>query len=281
MSDSLFFVIKEQQGVCSFGKDPRASLNGSFLNSQKMKQNPSLGDRRTQKTQQRYQALSRSGVGAYYKALEVLTSVSSLRRQGDWEQLTALKVIGRGLGFVPLSSCFHQSLVYQPMDIYGIQIAGQLSFITFASSKLQAKYGLALLFKSQQNLFFFPCAVWLLFMANNDRQDFVYDEMSREKKLKILILFVRVAFEPRAFTVRLLRLLLNFMNHKPHRNKEREQLCYFMSVVTGAVPPAPQLVLTLIQPLHQSQEELNCMQRLSRNIIRLKGNLTFGNLGPR
>lgn len=33
MSDSLFFVIKEQQGVCSFGKDPRASLNGSFLNS--------------------------------------------------------------------------------------------------------------------------------------------------------------------------------------------------------------------------------------------------------
>lgn len=82
-------------------------------------------------------------------------------------------------------------------------------------------------------------------MANNDRQDFVYDEMSREKKLKILIPFVRVAFEPRAFTVRLLRLLLNFMVHKPHRNKEREQLCYFMSVITGAVSPAPWLVLTL------------------------------------
>ena len=86
---------------------------------------------------------------------------------------------------------------------------------------------------------FFPRAIWLLYMANNDRQDFVYDEMSREKKLRILILFVRVAFEHRAFTVWLLRLLLNFMDHKPHRNKEREQLCYFMSVITGAVLPAP------------------------------------------
>lgn len=33
---------------------------------------------------------------------------------------------------------------------------------------------------------------------------------------------VRVAFEPRVLSVQLLRLLLNFMDHKPHGNKESE-----------------------------------------------------------
>lgn len=46
---------------------------------------------------------------------------------------------------------------------------------------------------------------------------------------------VRVAFEPRVFSVQLLRLLLNFMDHKPHGNKEREHPCYYKSVKTGAV----------------------------------------------
>lgn len=80
--------------------------------------------------------------------------------------------------------------------------------------------------------------MWLCYMANNDRHEFVYDEMLREKKLSNLILFVRVAFEHCAFTIWLLRLLLNFMDHKPHRNKEREQPCYYMSVITRAVSPA-------------------------------------------
>lgn len=39
-------------------------------------------------------------------------------------------------------------------------------------------------------------------------------------------LWLRVAFEPRVLSVQLLRLLLNFMDHKPHRNKERERPCY-------------------------------------------------------
>lgn len=46
---------------------------------------------------------------------------------------------------------------------------------------------------------------------------------------------VRVAFEPRVLSVQLLRLLLNFMGHKPHGNKESEHLCYYKSVKTEAI----------------------------------------------
>lgn len=46
---------------------------------------------------------------------------------------------------------------------------------------------------------------------------------------------MQVAFEPRALSVQLLRLLLNFMDHKPHGNKESERPCYYKSVKTGAI----------------------------------------------
>lgn len=71
--------------------------------------------------------------------------------------------------------------------------------------------------------------MWLLSMANNGRQALVNDEMSKEKKLKIPILFVRVALGCQAVTVQLLRLSLNFTDRKPHRNKEREELCHCRS----------------------------------------------------
>lgn len=52
---------------------------------------------------------------------------------------------------------------------------------------------------------------------------------------KIQILFLTVASQRCVFTVQLLRLLLNFMDHKPHGNKESEQLCYYNSVKTGDI----------------------------------------------
>lgn len=56
-----------------------------------------------------------------------------------------------------------------------------------------------------------------------------------ERILESRSLLVRVAFEPHVFSCQLLRLLLNFMDHKPHRNKEVEQPRYYTSVKTGAV----------------------------------------------
>lgn len=52
---------------------------------------------------------------------------------------------------------------------------------------------------------------------------------------KIQILFHAAASQRRVLTVQLLRLLLNFMDHKPHGNKESEQLCYYNSVKTGDI----------------------------------------------
>lgn len=52
---------------------------------------------------------------------------------------------------------------------------------------------------------------------------------------KIQILFHTAAFQRCVLTVQLLRLLLNFMDHKPHGNKESEQLCYYNSVKTGDI----------------------------------------------
>lgn len=57
------------------------------------------------------------------------------RRRAGREQLTALKAIGRNLGFILLFSYSHQFLEYHPLNVYGPQIPGQLSFRTFASSK--------------------------------------------------------------------------------------------------------------------------------------------------
>lgn len=52
---------------------------------------------------------------------------------------------------------------------------------------------------------------------------------------KIQVLFHTAASQRCVFTVQLLRLLLNFMDHKPHGNKESEQLCYYNSVKTGDI----------------------------------------------
>lgn len=52
---------------------------------------------------------------------------------------------------------------------------------------------------------------------------------------KIQVLFCTAAFQRRVLTVQLLRLLLNFMDHKPHGNKESEQPCYYNSVKTGDI----------------------------------------------
>jgi len=52
---------------------------------------------------------------------------------------------------------------------------------------------------------------------------------------KIQILFHTAASQRCVLTVQLLRLLLNFMDHKPHGNKESEQLCYYNSVKTGDI----------------------------------------------
>lgn len=52
---------------------------------------------------------------------------------------------------------------------------------------------------------------------------------------KIQILFPTAASQRCVLTVQLLRLLLNFMDHKPHGNKESEQLCYYNSVKTGNI----------------------------------------------
>lgn len=52
---------------------------------------------------------------------------------------------------------------------------------------------------------------------------------------KIQILFHIAASQRCVLTVQLLRLLLNFMDHKPHGNKESEQLCYYNSVKTGDI----------------------------------------------
>lgn len=52
---------------------------------------------------------------------------------------------------------------------------------------------------------------------------------------KIQILFHPAASQRCVLTVQLLRLLLNFMDHKPHGNKESEQLCYYNSVKTGDI----------------------------------------------
>lgn len=52
---------------------------------------------------------------------------------------------------------------------------------------------------------------------------------------KIQILSHTAASQRCVLTVQLLRLLLNFMDHKPHGNKESEQLCYYNSVKTGDI----------------------------------------------
>lgn len=52
---------------------------------------------------------------------------------------------------------------------------------------------------------------------------------------KIQILFLTEGSQRCVLTVQLLRLLLNFMDHKPHGNKESEQLCYYNSVKIGDI----------------------------------------------
>lgn len=135
-----------------------------------MKWKPSLGERRTQKMCQRYQALSRTSVGAftYYKALEVLTTVSRQGRQGGWEQLTALKARRRNWVFAPLSSSSHQSLVYHGCLWYPNCRATELHNFCFlkALSQGKAKYGLIFLFKNQRNIFFFSRATWCRVASN-------------------------------------------------------------------------------------------------------------------
>lgn len=52
---------------------------------------------------------------------------------------------------------------------------------------------------------------------------------------KIQILFHIAGSQNCVLTVQLLRLLLNFMDHKPHGNKESEQPCYYNSVKIGDI----------------------------------------------
>lgn len=93
---------------------------------------------------------------------------------------------------------------------------------------------------------------------------------------------VRVAFKACVLSAQLLRLLLNFMAHKPHRNRESEHPCYYKSVKTGAIfhglksthscpPVSPECLLAGSSPLwHLRETWVILVLRLSGNDIPLR-----------
>lgn len=73
--------------------------------------------------------------------------------------------------------------------------------------------------------------VWV-FVDSGEERTYAAAKNSMDK---IQILFLTEASQRCVLTVQLLRLLLNFMDHKPRGNKESEQLCYYNSVKTGDI----------------------------------------------
>lgn len=75
-------------------------------------------------------------------------------------------------------------------------------------------------------------SVWWVYVDGGEKRTYAATKNYMDK---IQILSHTAASQRCVLTVQLLRLLLNFMDHKPHGNKGSEQLCYYNSVKTGGI----------------------------------------------